>query len=124
SRARSVAMAGDERGAAAGALLVRQRGPLRRRPAPHGGDTRAGARARAPGWPRLGGVAPVLGRIPRRLPGRSAMSLQLQHAAAPARWRPTTTLMGSIGLHCAAGVGSIVQPEMWPWAVGAIAANH
>ena len=52
------------------------------------------------------------------------MSLQLRHTPAAARWRPSTTLMGSIGLHCAAGVGTIVHPEIWPWAAGAIAANH
>ena len=52
------------------------------------------------------------------------MSLQLRHSGAVSRWRPSATLLGSIGLHCAAGVGSALQPEMWPWAAGAIAGNH
>jgi peptidoglycan/xylan/chitin deacetylase (PgdA/CDA1 family) len=52
------------------------------------------------------------------------MSVQLRHSAATTRWRPSTTLMGSIGLHCAAAIGTGVQPEIWPWTLGAVAANH
>ena len=52
------------------------------------------------------------------------MSLQLRHTGAFTRWRPSAALLGSIGLHCAAGVGSVLQPEIWPWAAGAIAGNH
>ena len=52
------------------------------------------------------------------------MSLQLRHSAATSRWRPTPTLVGSIGVHCAAGVGSLVDPALWPWAAAAIGANH
>ena len=52
------------------------------------------------------------------------MSLQLRHAALAERWKPSSTLVGSIGLHCALGVGTVVEPELWPWAVSAVAANH
>lgn len=46
-------------------------------------------------------------------------------AVPPAtRWRPTATIASSIGLHCAMGVGVLVRPELWPWAAGAVAANH
>lgn len=48
----------------------------------------------------------------------------LSSSGAPARWRPSATVAGSIGLHCAAGVGAAVGPELWTWAAGAIAANH
>ena len=40
------------------------------------------------------------------------------------RWRPTSAIAGSIGLHCLAGVGVLLGPETWPWAAGAITANH
>ena len=40
------------------------------------------------------------------------------------RWRPTAAIVGSIGLHVVAPLGVVVVPEAWPWAFGAIAANH
>ena len=52
------------------------------------------------------------------------MSLQLRHAALAERWRPSATVLGSIGLHCAASLGAVVEPDLWPWAAGAVAANH
>jgi len=47
--------------------------------------------------------------------------LQL-HGAAP--WRPTPFVGGSALLHAAALAGVAVAPEFWPWALGAIAADH
>ena len=44
------------------------------------------------------------------------------HAAAP--WRPTPFVGGSAVLHAAALAGVAVGPELWPWALGAVAANH
>jgi peptidoglycan/xylan/chitin deacetylase (PgdA/CDA1 family) len=52
------------------------------------------------------------------------MTIDLAQPAPPARWRPTVTVAGSIGLHCAAGVGTVIAPELWTWAAGAVAANH
>ena len=52
------------------------------------------------------------------------MSLQLRHAAVTSRWRPSPTIMGSIGLHCAACVASAIEPDIWPWAAGAVVGNH
>jgi peptidoglycan/xylan/chitin deacetylase (PgdA/CDA1 family) len=52
------------------------------------------------------------------------MNLQLRHAAAVSPWKPSTTVLGSVGLHCAVGIGMAVEPELWPWAVSAVAANH
>jgi peptidoglycan/xylan/chitin deacetylase (PgdA/CDA1 family) len=43
---------------------------------------------------------------------------------SPARWRPSPTVAGSIGLHCLAGAGAVFNPEAWNWALGAVAANH
>lgn len=40
------------------------------------------------------------------------------------RWRPSGLLHGSFALHAAALVGLAVAPEHWPWALGAVAANH
>jgi peptidoglycan/xylan/chitin deacetylase (PgdA/CDA1 family) len=40
------------------------------------------------------------------------------------RWRPSGFLRGSFALHAAALAGLAVGPEHWPWALGAVAANH
>lgn len=52
------------------------------------------------------------------------MSRVLDRADPPPRWRPSTAIAGSIGLHFLAGIGSLLRPETWPWAVSALAANH
>jgi peptidoglycan/xylan/chitin deacetylase (PgdA/CDA1 family) len=39
-------------------------------------------------------------------------------------WRPTRFIGGSALLHAAALAGTAVAPELWPWALGAIAANQ
>lgn len=40
------------------------------------------------------------------------------------RWNPSLLIKGSFALHAGAVVGSLLQPEIWPWAVAAIAANQ
>lgn len=53
------------------------------------------------------------------------MSARADDAGLPSsRWRPSATVASSIGLHCAAGITAIVEPALWPWAVGGVAANH
>lgn len=42
----------------------------------------------------------------------------------PAPWRPTGFLRGSAALHAAAAAGAVVAPALWPWALGAVAANQ
>ncbi|MEO8716949.1 MAG: polysaccharide deacetylase family protein [Burkholderiales bacterium] len=42
--------------------------------------------------------------------------------AAP--WRPTLFVRGSAVVHAAALAGAAAVPEIWPWALGAIAANQ
>lgn len=48
------------------------------------------------------------------------------HAASRqgAPWRPNLFLKGSAVLHVAALAGAVARPELWAWALGAIAANQ
>jgi len=43
---------------------------------------------------------------------------------APERWKPSTFVAASMGLHGLAGAGLFLGAEAWPWAIGAVAANH
>src|SRR6478736_2240871 len=40
------------------------------------------------------------------------------------RWRPTPAVRLSMLLHAAAVASVALQPPLWPWALGAVAANH
>lgn len=40
------------------------------------------------------------------------------------RWKPSPLIKGSFVLHACAAAGTILQPELWPWAIAAIAANQ
>jgi peptidoglycan/xylan/chitin deacetylase (PgdA/CDA1 family) len=51
----------------------------------------------------------------------SARALEVRAAT---RWRPSPTLAASMGLHLAAAGGTMLQPQLWSWALGAIVANH
>jgi peptidoglycan/xylan/chitin deacetylase (PgdA/CDA1 family) len=42
----------------------------------------------------------------------------------PRPWRPTPLVAGSLALHAAAIATLGAQPELWPWAVGAIVGDH
>ncbi len=48
----------------------------------------------------------------------------LPPAHPPRRWRPTPLLQGTFALH--AGIPGLLalQPGLWPWGLGALAANH
>lgn len=39
-------------------------------------------------------------------------------------WKPSTFLTGSAALHAVAAVSSVTVPGAWPWALGAVVANH
>lgn len=41
-----------------------------------------------------------------------------------AAWRPATSLRLSLAWHGAAGAAATLDPLLWPWALGAVAANH
>lgn len=44
------------------------------------------------------------------------------HTAA--RWRPSPLLVASAGVHGGAAATVLAQGQLWPWALGAVAANH
>lgn len=41
-----------------------------------------------------------------------------------ATWKPSPTLKATFALHAAAAAGTLAVPSAWPWAAGALAANH
>jgi peptidoglycan/xylan/chitin deacetylase (PgdA/CDA1 family) len=41
-----------------------------------------------------------------------------------ASWKPAPALKASVALHGAAALGILAVPAAWPWALGALAANH
>jgi len=41
-----------------------------------------------------------------------------------AKWRPTPLASGSAALHLAAVAAVMMRPHSWPWALGAVAADH
>ena len=52
------------------------------------------------------------------------MSARVSEAPPVQRWKPTPLVAGSMGLHAVAGMSAFLGPEAWPWAIGAVAANH
>lgn len=42
----------------------------------------------------------------------------------PRPYRPSALVRGSVALHLAAGFGLAVRPHLWPWALGAVVADH
>lgn len=42
----------------------------------------------------------------------------------PRRWQPTPFLRLSAGLHALAAAGVMWRPDAWPWAAGAVVADH
>lgn len=42
----------------------------------------------------------------------------------PRRWQPTPALRASAWLHAAAAGAAVVHPAGWPWAIGAVVADH
>lgn len=42
----------------------------------------------------------------------------------PRRWRPGALIHLSAALHAAAAAGVALRPDAWPWAAGALIANH
>ncbi len=52
------------------------------------------------------------------------MTPDLIDAALHPRWKPSPTILASIGLHCTAVAALVAAPHLWPWALGAVAANH
>ena len=42
----------------------------------------------------------------------------------PRRWSPAPLLYGSAAVHLGAAAAILSRPPVWPWALGAVAANH
>ena len=42
----------------------------------------------------------------------------------PSRWHPSPLLFASAGVHGGAVAAVLAQTQLWPWALGALAANH
>lgn len=42
----------------------------------------------------------------------------------PPAWRPSKAIRLSVAWHGAMGLAAAVSPTLWPWALGAVAANH
>jgi peptidoglycan/xylan/chitin deacetylase (PgdA/CDA1 family) len=53
---------------------------------------------------------------------RDNRAMAMPQPAVP--WRPTPFVGGSAVLHAAALAGVALGPELWPWALGAVAANQ
>src|SRR4029077_21111140 len=105
------------RRAPAGPLLLRIGRSLRSRATAHGRDPRARACSRTPGWTRLERMARALERVPRSRPDRAAMSTRVAEVSvAPERWKPSTFVAASMGLHGLAGAGLFLGADAWPWA--------
>jgi peptidoglycan/xylan/chitin deacetylase (PgdA/CDA1 family) len=45
-------------------------------------------------------------------------------AGGRSRWAPSPLVTASVALHVAAAATAIARPRLWPWALGAVAANH
>ena len=52
------------------------------------------------------------------------MSTRVAEDVGTERWKPTPLVAASMGLHGLAGASLLLGPQAWPWAVGAVAANH
>ena len=42
----------------------------------------------------------------------------------PQPWKPTPAIHATIAIHAGAAVGCLIEPAFWPWALGALVANH
>ena len=42
----------------------------------------------------------------------------------PRPWIPSSPLQASFALHGAPALGTLAAPALWPWALGAVVANH
>ena len=52
------------------------------------------------------------------------MSSTTPPSPTPARWRPTPLLRASLGVHAGAVALVLARPSVWPWALGAVLADH
>ena len=48
----------------------------------------------------------------------------MEQALTPKRWTPTPLISASLALHVGAAAAVVVRPGLWPWALGAVVADH
>jgi len=58
------------------------------------------------------------------LDARCARALSTVAMTMPRPWKPAPLIRLSAALHAAAAAGMLLRPETWPWAAGALVANH
>ncbi|HEY2676472.1 MAG TPA: polysaccharide deacetylase family protein [Steroidobacteraceae bacterium] len=47
-----------------------------------------------------------------------------RQTASSQRWKPSPLLYASAAIHAGAAASLLLRPGVWPWALGAVAANH
>lgn len=52
------------------------------------------------------------------------MTAVIGPAAQPRAWRPAPAIALSLAIHGAAVAGLVIRPDLWPWILGTLAANH
>ncbi len=57
-------------------------------------------------------------------PGRFWDNLRMKTRSAAPAWRPSPLLIASLGVHGGALAAVLARPLEWPWALGAVAADH
>jgi peptidoglycan-N-acetylglucosamine deacetylase len=50
--------------------------------------------------------------------------MKQQDASLPTRWSPSPLLYASAAVHLGAAGAALARPPLWPWALGAVVANH
>src|SRR6201999_1548976 len=92
--------------------------PFRGQP-PHdgSGDATRGGRCR-PGRTRLACMAANLGQFPGQA------DHLLDQALNRKRWTPSPLISASLALHVGAAATVVARPGLWPWALGAVVADH
>ncbi len=61
---------------------------------------------------------------PAASPSALQRALLLAHPGAPRAWRPAPLYWLAAGVHVAGAVTWLARPSLWPWALGAMAADH
>src|SRR5579859_6420338 len=113
-----MALRADAAGGAASALPgLRPRRSVRSGARSSGADAAAGCRRRRPGRSRLADLGDTLGTI-------SGVKIHMSQAAGAPRWKPSPLLKGSAALHVGAAAVALARPELWPYALSAVALNH
>src|SRR3569833_1882485 len=112
---------------------VWQRGSVCGQPSADGLRTGFRLRRRGVGEARVAGLAAAMGELPRHELSREPSSLMRATDARPMGqpnfssrkpWQPTPLVSASFVVHGAALAAAAVRPYVWPWALGAIVADH